>query len=358
MNECTAIVVEAPGRMVQRHFPVPEPGTGEFLLKIERVAICGSDPKLFKGYHKRSSFPKILGHELVGFVHRLGPGAYKKYGVKEGERVVVEPYILCGSCRYCLTGNYQSCERGRNYGVSFTCDKPPYLLGGYAQYMLVIEGSKVHHIHRDVPANAAVLTSVIGNGIRWVRTKGNVTIGDSVLIIGPGSQGLASTIAASLCGADPIVVIGLPRDKARIELALEFGAHHGVIIGDGIDPFPQALAPNGGALYDVVIECAGAATAISLGLQCVRPQGRYVLAGLTGGKKVELITDRIVNDEIQIHGGHGQAWDVEAAVKIVNSHRFAIEKIITHEFPLAEADKGMRFFIDNPHQCNRVALVP
>jgi len=358
MTECMAMVVEAPERMVRRRFPVPEPGPGEFLLKIERVAICGSDPKLYKGFHKRSSFPKILGHELVGFVDRLGPGAAKKYGIEEGERVVVEPYILCGSCRYCLTGIYHSCERERNYGVSFTCDRPPYLLGGYAQYMLVIEGSKVHHIHRDVPANAAALTSVIGNGIRWVRTKGNVTLGDSVLIIGPGSQGLASTIAASLSGADPIIVTGLPEDKARIELAREFGAHHGVIIEDGMDPLPEALAHNGGNLYDLVIECAGAASAISLGLHCVRPQGRYVLAGLTGGKKVELITDRIVNDEIQIMGGHGQAWDVEAAVKIVNSRRFAVEKIITHEFPLAEADRGMRFFMDNPDKCIRVVLLP
>jgi threonine dehydrogenase-like Zn-dependent dehydrogenase len=83
-----------------------------------------------------------------------------------------------------------------------------------------------------------------------------------------------------------------------------------------------------------------------------------VLAGVTGGRQVSLVTDTIVNKELQVIGGHGQAWEVEDAVRLLNARKYPIEKLITHRFPLQEAERAMALFMAAPKDCIRVALVP
>lgn len=136
-----------------------------------------------------------------------------------GDRVTVEPYIACNKCEYCLTGLYQAHLPHMTYGVALNCDKPPYLWGAYSQYLFVAPGSRLHRIAPEVPAEAACLSSVIGNGVRWVRTKGEVRYGESVAIVGAGAQGLASVVAAKESGAYPIMVIGLTKDRVKFEVA-------------------------------------------------------------------------------------------------------------------------------------------
>lgn len=91
MEKCYAMVLEEPGKFVKKEFPIPEPGDRDLLLRVEMVSICGSDRLLYRGSHRLSSFPKILGHEVVGYVDRLGAAAKREYGVDVGDRVTVEP---------------------------------------------------------------------------------------------------------------------------------------------------------------------------------------------------------------------------------------------------------------------------
>ncbi|MFR9190837.1 MAG: alcohol dehydrogenase catalytic domain-containing protein, partial [Anaerotruncus massiliensis (ex Togo et al. 2019)] len=151
---------EEPGKFVKKEFPIPEPGDRDLLLRVEMVSICGSDRLLYRGSHRLSSFPKILGHEVVGYVDRLGAAAKREYGVDVGDRVTVEPYIACNKCEYCLTGLYQAHLPHMTYGVALNCDKPPYLWGAYSQYLFVAPGSRLHRIAPEVPAEAACLSSV------------------------------------------------------------------------------------------------------------------------------------------------------------------------------------------------------
>ncbi|BCV24845.1 zinc-binding dehydrogenase [Gelria sp. Kuro-4] len=352
-----AVVLEAPEKLYLKEFPLPEIGPRDLLLRVEMVSICGSDRLLFRGTHKASSFPKILGHEIVGYVEEVGEEAAERYGVKKGDRVTPEPYQMCGHCEHCLTGNYAACQPRKNYGVSFTCDEPPYLLGGYSKYMYIGPGSKVHKVNGDVPAEAACLSSVLGNGIRWIRTKARVVPGESVIIVGAGALGLTTAVAAAEAGASPVVVIGLTRDEAKFRVAHQLGVDATINLEtENVKEKVREL--TGGKMADVVVECAGAPASIVMGLDLVRAEGRYVLAGVTGGQEVKLVTDQIVNKELQVIGGHGQAWEVEDAVRLLNSRKYPLEKLITHHFPLERTEDAMKLFLNPPGDCIRVALVP
>lgn len=352
-----SMVVESPKTMVAREFPLPDIGTNDLLLKVERVGICGSDPKMYLGEHELKNYPKILGHEVVGHVEAAGENAAQAYSVKKGDRVVVEPYIPCHRCEFCLKGFYQLCKSRRSYGVHMSCTEPPYLWGAYGQYMYVAPGSRIHHVPDSVPAEAACLASVIGNGVRWIRTKGRVQFGESVVIIGSGAQGLASVIAAHEAGAEPIIVMGLSKDQRRFALAYEFGADYAVNV-EKEDPIAAVRSFTHGEMADVVVDCAGAARAITMGLDLLRPLGRYVLAGKSNYAPIPMIVDKIVTNELTLYGGYGQPLDVEAACRVISSGKYPIEKMVTHTFSLMDGERAMRFFIEHPDECIRVALDP
>ena len=360
MDSCYAMVLIAPKKFSKETFQIPKIKDNQLLLKVEMVSICGSDRHLFDGTHNASSFPKILGHEIVGFVEQIGEQASQDYGLKGlkiGDRVTVEPYIMCKNCEHCLTGNYQFHTPRKNYGVSLTCDQPPYLFGGYSQYMVILPGSKVHKINQDVPAESACLSSVIGNGLRWIRTKAQMQIRESVAILGAGAQGLASVIAAKEAGAKPIIVIGISKDMNKFTLAREFGADY-IIDMQKNNVINELEKITNGRMVDVAIECAGVEATVQTIITLVKPGGRIVLAGLTGGMPVNLTTDHIVNNELVVKGGHGQAWDVEDAVKIINSKKYPIERMITHKFPLDTVQEAMELFLSAPPECTRIGLVP
>ncbi len=188
MAQTKSMVVTKPGHMEIQEFEIPAIGPSDLLLKVQMVSICGSDPNHFMGLQGDEAFPFILGHELVGFVEEVGAEAAQEYRVRKGDRVVVEPYIPCHRCPFCMTGNYALCDRRRVYGFSVSASVPPHLWGAYGEFMFVAPGSMVHRISSAPPPEAACLASVIGNGIRWVRTKGKVKLGDKVVILGPGRK--------------------------------------------------------------------------------------------------------------------------------------------------------------------------
>lgn len=364
MRTARCLVVTGPERMEMREYPIPAIGPREMLLKVELVSICGSDPKKYQGTAMWAvewggmPFPFILGHEMVGFLDEVGDEAAAAHGVRRGDRVAVEPYISCGRCRYCGTGNYQLCVTRHTYGFSKSCAKPPYLWGGNAEYMFVAEGSKVHKIGPDVPAESAALLSVIGNGIRWVKTRGELQFGETVAILGPGAQGLATTIAARQAGAERIVVFGLRRDRLKLALAREFGATH-VFEVEEANPIEAVRAVTNGEMADLVVECTGSPSSIALAPELLRPLGRCVLVGsMGGGKTASMATDRWTLKELTVRGGLGQAWNCEDAARIVNARQFAIEKMITHTLALDRGEDGMRFFMEGRPECIRVALRP
>jgi threonine dehydrogenase-like Zn-dependent dehydrogenase len=352
------MVLVEPRRMELREFPVPPIDADSFLLKVRLVTICGGDPIEYEGRNVKAHYPMILGHEMVGTIEQIGEAAARRYTVEAGDRVSVEPYVLCGQCEYCLSGYYQFCANSKVYGVNMSCAQPPHLWGAYGEYLYGAPGSKVHKVDSGVPDEAAALSSVLGNGVRWIRTKAQVKFGEAVAILGVGAQGLASIIAAHEAGANPIIVVGREANALKWTLAKEFGAHHLLDLDEVADPVTRVRDLTGGRLVEVVVECTGAEAMLDLGLELVRPVGRVVMVGTSGHSRQSVITDRVVFKELQVFGGLGQSWDTEAAVKTINSRKYPVEKMVSHIFPLEQADEALRFFMSQPDRALRVAIKP
>ena len=222
--------------------------------------------------------PLILGHEIVGVIEEIGEAAAAKYGVRQGDRVVMEATVRCGFCVNCITGKYKFCDNAKVYGIKTSCEAPPYLWGAYGQLMYIAPGSIVHRISNDIPAERAVLiNAIIANGIDWVRNAGKVHIGDTVVIQGAGQQGLASVVAAKEAGADCIVVTGLSRDSERLALAEEFGADVCINV-EREDAVKIITDLTKGLMADVVVDVTGNVRAIQNSLDLVRKQGVVINA--------------------------------------------------------------------------------
>ena len=351
-----AMVAVEPGRMELKEFEIVPPLKDQILLKLNVTSVCASDPKIFSGIIPWVKFPLIMGHELVGQVFELGDIAGERYGLRPGDTVTVEPVVPCGHCEWCHTKHfYHKCSSLRGYGARMTADVPPFLFGGYAEFMYLVPGSRLHKVKDGVPGLAASLSSVMGNGVRWVKTLGRMTFGQSLAVSGVGSQGLATLIAARECGVGPIAILGLSRDHARFELAKEFGVDFTVNVEEE-DPL-KAVPDRFGGFPDVVVETSGAPSAIQTALDLVKPTGRVVSIGLSGGKETAIKFDPLVDKGVTILADAAQAGNMEDAVKIINSRKYAIEKISNFTYDLEELPRALKETADPPEGFIKGAVV-
>ncbi|MDZ4246929.1 MAG: zinc-binding dehydrogenase, partial [Dehalococcoidia bacterium] len=198
-------------------------------------------------------------------------------------------------------------------------------------------------ISDDVPAEAAVLAkAVIGNGIQWLRVMGEAKIGDTVVIQGTGPQGLSATIAARESGAGNIIVTGLTRDAQRLALAREYGANHTVNVEEeDVVKFVREL--TGGKMADVILDVTGNTRGMVTSVDLVKKQGIVVCAGTGTKSPTPLMMDKIVLNEIRLQGVFSSDSKVTpAAVKLIESRKYPIEKMVTHKFTLHQADEAVR----------------
>ncbi|MCY3911996.1 MAG: alcohol dehydrogenase catalytic domain-containing protein [Chloroflexi bacterium] len=335
-------VLVAPHRIEPRDFPLPEIGGDDGLLRVELAGICGSDIHHWDGHSVViRKVPALLGHEIVGRIEQAGAAAAARWQVAAGDRVIVEASFGCGRCEWCRRGSYQMCADEQGYGGRLSAADPPHLWGAYGQFLYLPPRARVHRVSEQItPEVGVVVGAVLANGIRWVQTLGNTGIGDTVVIFGPGPQGLACTIAAHAAGAGQIIVVGLARDRARLELARDFGATDVLVASDST--VAEIAALTGGRLADVVIDVTASAGAASQAASVVRPLGTFVMAGSKGGAPVELPWDRLVAGEIRVLGVNShETQAVRAAVQLAESGRYPLERMLTHRLPLAQAAKGI-----------------
>jgi threonine dehydrogenase-like Zn-dependent dehydrogenase len=346
MANSLAVIQTAARKLELREFPIPEVHDDDGLLRMEVCGICGSDYEQYQGAFPGMRFPVIPGHEPLGFIEKVGKTAARRWGVREGDRVAVEVLLPCGFCENCRAGAYRLCTgKGRMSAYGYTpCEIAPALWGGYAQHMYLDPHTVMHKVSPKVPAELAVMFNPIGAGIRWAVQLPGTTIGDTIVILGPGQRGLASVIAAKEAGASRIIVTGLKRDAKKLALAREFGATDTINVEEH-DAVAAVREMTGGRGADVVVDVTAYATAaVTQAIDMVRRCGTVVLAGTKGPHPVEnFLSDKIVGKEIRVQGALGVDFRAYApAVKLIESGRFPLEKMHTHTFPLEKAEHAIK----------------
>jgi threonine dehydrogenase-like Zn-dependent dehydrogenase len=202
----------------------------------------------------------------------------------------------------------------------------------------------LHRVPDSVSNEEAGIVTPLSNGIEWALYDAGVGFMSTVLIQGPGQQGLSQVVACKQAGASLIVVTGTTRDAARLELATKLGADH-VIDVQTDDALERVMEITGGKGVDVVLDCtAGAGTTpILLGIDALkRRAGTMVVQGELAAFPdfpIKKLTEKAIT--IKSARGHGYRA-VELAIAQLASKRFPLELLTTHEFGLAEVDRAIK----------------
>jgi threonine dehydrogenase-like Zn-dependent dehydrogenase len=335
-----AAVRTGPSKTEIREYPMPDVPADAALMKMEVAGICGTDVKLYA--HPPTNKPTIMGHENIGYIAKAGREFTQRKGFKEGDLVFVEHYVSCGKCEWCHLGQYRHCENTNwrtnpdaiRYGYT-SDEKPPHLWGGFAV---------VHHVPKGVTPELVGLVTPMANGVEWSLFDGGVGYNSSVLIQGPGQQGLSQTVICKQAGASQIIITGTSKDGARLKVAKELGADH-VIDVQKEDPLARIMEITGGKGVDVSLDCtAGAGTIpILLGIEALKRKGGTIVVQGELPQFPNFPLEKFTVKFITMHSARGHSYKAcELALEQIASKRFPLEKITTHKFGLKDVDLAIR----------------
>jgi threonine dehydrogenase-like Zn-dependent dehydrogenase len=202
----------------------------------------------------------------------------------------------------------------------------------------------LHRVPEGVSAELAGIVTPLSNGIEWALFAGGVGYDSTVLIQGPGQQGLSQVVACKQAGASTIIVTGTTRDAARLRLARQLGADHVVDVLTE-DPLTVVRDVTRGKGVDVVLDCtAGAGTApVLLGVQALkRREGVMVVQGELA-KFPDFPMKLLTEKAITLRSARGHSYrSCELALAQLASGRFPLERLATHSFGLDQVDRAIR----------------
>lgn len=334
-----AMLLVEPQRFTPTSFRVPEITTGGWLA-VEASGVSGADVQVWQGTSRHIRYPLIPGHEIIGRVAELVDDSFS---IPVGTRVVLESSIRCGTCRRCTNGLH-SCifRRPVNAYGRLPSTESPGLWGGFGELVYLDPGARLHPISDDIEAPAATFAHALADGFTWAVEMPNLRARDNVLILGPGPRGLAALVAAKEAGAGWVGISGLTEDADRLALARELGADM-VVDARKVD-VSGAVADSLGARPEIVLDVTrDDPEAVHTALDLVRAGGVVILASIKGIRAVnQLFSDIIVVKELTIKGAFGASsagyhW---AARQMEVDPR--LDKVVSHEFPLNEADRAIQ----------------
>jgi 2-desacetyl-2-hydroxyethyl bacteriochlorophyllide A dehydrogenase len=284
------------------------------------VGICGSDLHAFDGNHPFIDLPVVPGHEVAGIVDAVGTDAG---GFRAGDRVLLEPNLVCGRCFYCTSGRYNLCEDLKVVGCQTA--------GGMAE-AFTAPASRFHRVPEDMTWTEAALVEPMSTATHATRIAGDLR-GSIVVVLGAGSIGLLTMLAAIAAGAS-IVAVSDPLEEKRRH-AIELGA------AAAFDPmgsqFIKAVRESLPHRPDVVFDCVAGQTSIAQAIALTEKGGSVIVIGVPRGP-VEIPLPVVQDREIRIQGSAMYVeQDVLRAIDLIRDHTVDAERMVTATYPLEQA---------------------
>lgn len=311
--------------------PVPEPGTGELLIKTEACGLCGSETM---EWYMVPRSPKVLGHEPTGIVVATGPGVTK---FKEGDRIFAHHHVACLSCHYCHRGRFTLCEH-----FSKTKIEP----GGFAEYFLVpAENADIDTLllPEDVSFEEGTIIEAMACTLRGVRQT-SIHPGDTIAIVGMGFIGMCYLQLLNLTPAGTI--FGLDFSEWRLEKALSFGATYS-INPNAEDPVEKLKDLNEGRGADAVFVTAPNLRAWESGLTlCEKGASLHFGAPPPPGSEWIIDPAHLFFNEIQTNSVYSANHiDTHAVLDLLASKRLDVKEMITNRFGLDGVEEAIRLHL-------------
>ncbi len=310
------------GAVELRVVPVPDPGHEEVLLRVRAVGACGSD---LHQYHGTQSWPVrwpvTLGHEFCGEVAVVGDAVV---GWSIGDCVTCETAAyVCGVCVYCHVGRYNLCPRRLGFG---------YGVDGAAAEFVVARSTLLHRIPDNVSWEEAALTEPCCVAANAVLEQSSPRPGDTAVVLGPGPVGLLCTTLLAATKPSHLVIVGVARDAARLDLARRYGATC-VVTADEENPADVVRRLGDGLGADLVIDAAGVSATLRTALDVVRPGGQITKVGW-GRAPLDVSLDPLVQKAATLRGSFSHTWATwERVLRLLGAGTLDVRPLIA-TFPL------------------------
>jgi alcohol dehydrogenase len=320
-----ALVYLGPGKKALEDRPRPEvDAPSDAIVRITKTTICGTDLHILKGDVPTCQPGRVLGHEGVGVIDKVGPAVT---AFKPGDRVLVSCITACGKCEYCRRGMCSHCTTG-GWILGNEID------GTQAEYVRIPHGDTSLY---PIPAGAdeealVMLSDILPTGFECGVLDGKVTPGSTVAIVGSGPIGLAALLTAQLYSPAEIIMIDL--DDNRLEVARRFGATQTINNTDG-KAAEQIMALTGKRGVDTAIEAVGVPDTFELCEDIIAPGGTIANIGVHG-VKVDLHLERLWSRNIAITTRLVDTVTTPMLLKTVQSRKIDPTRLITHRFKLTD----------------------
>lgn len=328
-----AAVLTKPGQFEIQERPMPEPKSGEAVIKIERVGICGTDIHIFNGHYAAESLPMVPGHEFTGSIHALGQ---EVTGLKVGQKVVVDMNIGCQRCYWCRRDEVLNCPQMQQMGITMD--------GAFTEFMAV-PARLVIPAPQTADYELLALTEPLACVVRAAR-KSDIRFGQSVVVLGCGPIGNLHVQLLRTIGAVPIIAADISAE--RCAEAKRCGADVVVSDPDILHETVMQWTDDRGA--DVVIESVGNTALYEHAKSLVRKGGHIAAFGLTGPDEtlsLDIVTT-ILNENSVRGSVAGIGEDMHDALALLVHGRINTEPFTKAAYAIDDIQEAFDTIADRP----------
>ncbi len=332
-------VLTAPYTFELRDVPVPEITPDQVLLRVVRVGVCGSDIQMYHGRHKYMTYPVVPGHEVSAVIEKAGANVQ---GYREGDKVTVEPQVVCGVCHPCTIGRFNVCESLKVMGVH---------MDGFAAEFVAMDPKYLHLCPPDMDLDLITLVEPLAVGVGAVK-RGSYK-NANIAVIGAGTIGNLIAQSALALGAGDVLITDIT--DARLDLARRCGIKKAVNTKE-ISLRDAILQAFGTRKADIIIDAAATASSFSSCLAAARPSSDVII---TGNYKdpMQLEVPLLQRREVNLIGHMMYVReDYKDAIDFLQNGSVQAKEIITSRFPLQDIVDGFKKSVDNATQEMKVVM--
>ena len=319
---------------------MPEPAPGEALIKIMKIGVCGSDIHVYHGEHPFTSYPITQGHEVSGLVEKLGEGVT---GLTVGQKVTIQPQVVCGECYPCRHGKYNLCEKLKVMGFQTT---------GVASHYFAVDAKKVTPLPEGMGLDEGAMIEPLAVAVHAVRRAGDVT-GQDICVLGAGPIGILVAQAAKGMGARRVMVTDV--SSLRLDKAKECGADF--CINTKEKDFGEALTECFGPdKADVIYDCAGNNITMGQAIAHARKGSTIILVAVFAG--MATVDLAVLNDhELDLNTSMMyRTEDYDTAIELVNQGKVQLTPLISKHFAFKDYLEAYKYIDENRESTMKVII--
>lgn len=333
-------VMTNPKEITFREVPVPEITAEQVLVKIKRIGICGSDIHVYHGKHPFTSYPVTQGHEVSGEIVKLGENVK---GFTVGQKITIQPQVVCGECYPCRHGKYSLCEKLKVMGFQTT---------GTASEYFAVDAAKVTALPEEMSYDEGAMIEPLAVAVHAVKRAGDVK-GMKIAVLGAGPIGILVAQTAKGLGAESVMITDV--SDLRLDKAKECGVDF--CVNTRKKDFGDAMLEDFGPdKANVIYDCAGNDITMGQAIKYARKGSSIILVAVFAG--MANIDLAVLNDhELDLNTSMMyRNEDYIEAIRLVNENKVLLKPLISKHFAFKDYKAAYEYIDANRETTMKVIM--